>query len=196
MFQGPHLVFDIESVGLHGEGFAVGWVVVDPAVTPLELESGLAWVRRENARGTDAGREWVERNVRLDGEPTHATLFELRRFFWDRVWTPWRERKATLWADHGWPVEARFLAACADDALQVREWVGPYPLHEIATVRVAAALDPSSSDRRPNEVPVHNPTADARQSSRLLLEALAVLRARHELAKVAHEAGEPLKVTS
>lgn len=184
-FKGPHLVIDVESVGLHGEGFAVGWVVVDPALTPNELESGLAWVRRGNARGSDAGRDWAERNVRIEGEPTHATLYDLRRFFWDRVWSPWRERKATVWADHGWPVESRFLAACADDCLDVREWSGPYPLHEIATVRVAAGLSASAEERRANEVPVHNPTCDARQSARLLVEALDALAPKFAHEKVA-----------
>jgi hypothetical protein len=54
---------------------------------------------------------------------------------------------------------------------------GPYPLVDVASVRLAAGLDPLGAyDRTAGELPVHNPLADARQSARLLLEALKSCR--------------------
>jgi hypothetical protein len=82
-----------------------------------------------------------------------------------------------LAADCAWPVEARFLAACVDDQPEQRAWEGPYPLIDIASVRLAAGLDPLATvERLPSEMPAHDPLADARQSARLLIEALKVTR--------------------
>jgi hypothetical protein len=73
-----------------------------------------------------------------------------------------------------WPVEARFLAACVDDNPMTHEWSGPYPLHDLASVLMAAGRDPlAKNERLPGELPEHDPLADARQSARLLLAALA-----------------------
>src|SRR4051794_14723892 len=36
LMANPWVVLDVESVGLHGEGYAAGWVVVDAAGKELE----------------------------------------------------------------------------------------------------------------------------------------------------------------
>ena len=162
------MVFDVESVGLHGEGFYVGLVVVDE--TGKELESLTFMCDPDDVIGTPEGRDWVKTNVPKNtilGEP--MTLAEVRTAFWD-VWLLWKERGATLWADCSWPVEARFLAECVDDSAQAREWEGPYPLHEIATLALACGVNPLGTfERLPNELPAHNPLNDAAQSARLLI---------------------------
>lgn len=162
------LVFDVESNGLHGEGFAVGWVVVHDQETVAE---GIAVSRTH-----DPLTPWVVEHV-LPALPrwTHETEKDVRDRFWG-VWIDCCRQGPTLMAaDVAWPVEARFLAACVDDHRAEREWDGPYPLVDIASVRLAAGLDPLAEvERLPNELPAHNPLADARQSARLLLEALAV----------------------
>jgi hypothetical protein len=169
--DGPFMVFDVESYGLHGEGFAVGWAVVQcrPPLRDLELlADGIAV-----SRAHDPLPEWVRENV-LPHLPlaTHATAGKMRDRFWE-VWEYWREQDALLAADVPWPVEARFLAACVDDAPATRAWSGPYPLIDIASVRLAAGLDPLADEARTEfEQPAHNPLADARQSARLLMEAL------------------------
>jgi hypothetical protein len=77
-----------------------------------------------------------------------------------------------------WPVEAHFLSECVADRPQEREWQGPYPLLDVASVRLAAGLDPLATvDRLPSELPAHDPLADSRQSARLLVEALTLVRA-------------------
>lgn len=172
------MVFDVESVGLHGEGFAAGWVVVN--AKGETQGGGLAHCPPENARGSRQNLEWVKANVGLPEvngrDPDRGqwlTPREVRDAFW-RDWMWWKAKGARLAADVAWPVEARFLAACIDDDLQVREWDGPYPLIDIASVRFAAGLDPLGTEsRREDEQPAHHPGGDAKQSARLLCEALS-----------------------
>lgn len=163
-------VFDVESIGLHGEGFAVGGGVY--------LENGAAqWEFRfacpmVECAGSDEDRVWVRDNI----PPIHET-HRAPRPMRDAFWAKWEEAKkfgAVMAAECGWPVEANFLRACVADSPEQRKWNGPYPLHEIATVMLAAGLDPLAKyDRTPSELPVHDPMADARQSARLLAAALA-----------------------
>jgi hypothetical protein len=177
------MVFDCESVGLHGETYAVGWVAVDR--DGAEREAGGLWVPPGDVRGTPAGRAWAWDNAfpgRAEGwgrglEPARSAAV-MRRDFW-QTWLRWKEKGAALAADCCWPVEARFLAACVDDRPDEREWQGPYPLLDVACFRLAAGLDPlETAPRLPNELPAHDPLCDARQSARLLAEAMAVLAAR------------------
>lgn len=162
-------VFDVESIGLHGEGFAVGWVVVGKTGAIYE-ESYLACLPGA-ASGPRASREWVEKNI----PPipiTHHTPRAVRDAFWS-VWKLWKASGAVLVADCTWPVEARFLARCVDDDPEGREWEGPYPLHDLASVLLANGADPlAKRDRRDDELPEHHPLRDAKQSARLLIEAL------------------------
>jgi hypothetical protein len=167
----PYLVFDVESCGLHGEGFAVGWVVVKRGLWRT-LDEGIAVANTISWQLPD----WVRENV-MPALPyrTHVHAADVRDRFWG-AWIDWKRQGATLAADVAWPVEARFLAACVDDHRAEREGDGPYPLLDIASMRLAHGLDPLAEvTRRPNELPAHNPLNDARQSARLLLEALARL---------------------
>lgn len=123
--------------------------------------------------------EWVLHTVwPVLPEPTHATVRELRDDFWS-LWRRWHDEGALLAADVCWPVESLFLAACVADDPEARTWEGPYPLVDTSSIRLAAGFVPTAIEERlPSEEPVHNPEADARQSARLLLEALASLRSR------------------
>lgn len=165
----PYLVFDVESIGLHGEGFAVGWVVVDKDRNILD--SGLRSCPSSAARGSKEGHEWVRDHV-PDMRPSHTAPWMVRTAFW-REWQRWKVEGALLVADCAWPVEARFLAQCVDDDPLNRTWDGPYPLHDLASILLARGLDPlKKNEREPNELPEHNPLCDATQSARLLLNAL------------------------
>lgn len=163
------MVFDVESIGLHGEGWAVGWVVVDMHGTKHDY--GRHSCDPNLAQGEHEGRLWVANNVpnltEICDDPQ-----EVRERFW-AAWNHWRGKCAVLVADCAWPVEARFLAACVDDAPGEREYQGPYPLHELASFMVAAGMDPMATYERLPDEPQHDPLGDARQSARLLLQALA-----------------------
>lgn len=175
-------VFDAESVGLHGEAYAVGFVVVDAA--GKEVECGGWCVSPESVRGTAPGVGWAQDNAWY-GCGTGWGRFladrecprQVRDNFWEK-WIEYRASGAVLAADVPWPVEANFLCECVADQPRERELQGPYPLLDVASVRLAAGLDPLAAvDRLPSELPVHDPLADSRQSARLLVEALALVRA-------------------
>ena len=172
-------IIDVESVGLQGQGFAVAYVVQD--VDRNEVASAIYSAPSELARGDQGDREWVREHVEphLPKVPTHSSLIAMRTAFWED-WLYWREKGAEMWADCLWPVEARFLNACVDDYYSLpnsnikrsRKDKGPYPFHEIATVMTMVGWDATANyPRLPNELPKHNPLADARQSARLLYEA-------------------------
>lgn len=169
------MVFDVESVGLHGEGFAVGWVLVDDRGNehasgeygcPVEFaekqdDSSLAWVREHCQCITNCARPR-----------------DVRDAFWDAYegyFYGIPGRKVLLAADVPWPVEANFLCKVFTDDPRRRDRA-PYPLLDIASVRLASGLDPLATERRfDDERPAHNPRSDARQSARLLLEALRTI---------------------
>ena len=171
---------DVESIGLHGEAFAVGWSVLDE--TGEELDNGYVAIDPNLANGSDDDRQWVTENViphlpnpNIKDNFLMSPQKDMRELFWDD-WMHWQSRGATLWADCSWPVEARFLAACIDDEPEDRKWEGPYPLGEISSILLAAGKDPLANyDRLQSELPKHHPTCDARQSGRLLIEALKEL---------------------
>jgi hypothetical protein len=170
------MVFDVESVGLHGEGFAVGYVVIDH--TGNELDSGRFACPPDRASGSLKGREWVAVNV--PALPvTHATPSAVRSAFWHK-WQEWQAKGAMLVADCAWPVETGFLSLCIKDVQPVvrgcplddgpRGWEGPYPLLDAASMFFLAGIDPlASHGRLENEIPEHDPLADARQTARLML---------------------------
>jgi hypothetical protein len=185
------MVFDVESVGLHGEGFAVGYVVIE-SPSGKEIDSGFFRTTAEAAIGQVSSLRWVQENVVpaladdmlardwSDGLGSKSPK-EVREKFWQR-WEYWRTQGAMLAADCAWPVEARFLIACVDGDRMGRDCNGPYPLIDIASVRLAAELDPLGTEERlDREKPVHHPLADARQSARLLVESLTLLRQRDPL---------------
>lgn len=166
------MVIDVESLGLHGEPFAVGWVVVDGGGNVRE--EGEAWSPPSMACGTEQDRAWVTANVTRHPLATdHKDSDHVCGAFWSR-WCYWRSRGAVLAADVAWPCEARFLISCVENDIEHRPAQGPYPLVDIASIRLAKGLDPLATEPRlPHELPAHCALADARQSARLLLEALS-----------------------
>ena len=169
-----YFVFDCESVGIHGETFAVGWIVIDEAGNQL-ASAGYA-CPANLARGDDEGRAWLAQhlpdlNYNCLG-PKHV------REEFCRAWQFARNKGVTLVADCPWPVEARFLTTCVDEGLLSAE-EGPYPLLDVASVRLAAGFDPlAEAPRLLAETPLHDPRVDAKQSARLLIEAINLTRAR------------------
>lgn len=163
------MVFDVESIGLHGDGFAVGWVVINR--DGGRLDEGCISCDPSLCTGTDEGRKWVEKNVPYM-EPSSPTPQHLRNSFWHE-WRQWADRGAVLVADCAWPVEANFLSACVRLNHREREWQGPYPLHDLASVLLALGGDPLAvTGRQPDEMPAHHPLMDARQSARQLVACL------------------------
>lgn len=164
-----YFIIDVESIGLHGEGFAVAGGVY--------LENGAAqWefclaCDPASGSGTKEDRKWVLENVPVI-EITHRSPRAVRDAFW-LLWMRAKKDGAVMAAECLWPVEARFVEACIQDD-HSRNWDGPYPFHEIASVMLAAGMDPMDTyERAESEKPAHNPLSDARLSARLLAEAIS-----------------------
>lgn len=161
-------VFDVESIGLHGEGFAVAGGVYLPSGA-VQWEFSLCCPESE-AEGLQENRDWVKRNVPVM-EITNRDPSSLRLSFWN-TWEKARSEGAEMAAECLWPVEARFLQDCIRDDAQ-RLIKAPYPIHEIASIMLLAGMNPMATYKRtPSEMPRHNPLADSRQSARLLFEAV------------------------
>jgi len=169
-----YMVFDVKSVGLHGPVYAVGWVVVDE--TLLELDNGVVWCYppKPNPKTEQEDCSWAEANVlpSLNLRDTVRNTIYLMEWFCGR-WKALQDehKEIYLCADVPWPVETNFLSCCVRLAHQKPS---PYPLIDVASVRLSAGLDPvATCERRRSELPKYNPLADARQSARLLIEALS-----------------------
>lgn len=171
------MVFDVESIGLHGEGFAVAWVVVNREGE--RLDEGCIACDPADCAGTDESRLWVGEHV--PALPvTSPTKQHLRNHFWHE-WRSWADQGAVLVADCAWPVEANFLSACVKMNHAEREWQGPYPLHDLASVLLALGADALAlTERLPDELPAHHPLMDARQSARQLVACLKAHNVRAE----------------
>lgn len=153
----PLLIFDVESVGLHGEGFAWGAVLIQNGDATGEQ---LCWCPPEKARGADQLNDlaWAHQNVMAHITGRGVALRnpqEVRREFWV-LWRWAADLGAQLMADVCWPVEANFLSSCIRDDWPAREWLGPYPLLDAGTLTVAGL----TTEYAPTEP--HNPLEDAR----------------------------------
>jgi hypothetical protein len=176
MGEERYFVLDVESIGLHGEGFAVAYVVIGTSGTIAEEK--LFACPPEEARGSPDGLSWVQANV-----PPLALTATIPRHVRDQFWSHWlywKARSVKMVADCGWPVEANFLEAGVEDDPRVRSWQGPYPLLDLASFLVAVGWDPTVERSRLVDEPLHSPLGDARQSARVLVEVLKELQARTE----------------
>lgn len=95
------MVFDVESIGLHGEGFAVAWVVINR--DGEKLGEGCMACDPDTCDGAAESRLWVFENV-PPLEVTSPTKQHLRNTFWHE-WRRWADQGAVLVADCAWPVE-------------------------------------------------------------------------------------------
>lgn len=167
-------VFDVESVGLHGEGFAVaGGVYLENGA--VQWEFSFACDPEHAISDGKESERWVRSNVPLL-ELTHRLPHAIRSAFWAQ-WVRAKNDGVVMVVDCGWPVEARFLLSCIADDFHQRKNDGPYPMLDLSSLLFAAGKDPLATlSRLPSEEPRHNPLADARQSARILSETLAILK--------------------
>lgn len=185
------IVFDVESVGLHGEGFAYGAVVVSLESRHI-CEEHEVYCNPRPEWGTNEGFDFIQKNCMAPLHTRAKTYVDSPKTVRDFFWTLWErvkresEGKALLAADTAWPVEARFLARCVDDMRpsptfsnsdkdNPRYWEGPYPLIDIATLLAVCPDANVPRDEALGELPEHDPLADARHSARQMIHALNLL---------------------
>ncbi len=128
------LAVDAETDGLYGDPFAIGAVVLDESGREVDRFGGLAGAN-------EVGDVWVRANVlpHLGDLPSFSSRFELRETFW-QFWMKHRGECLCV-ADVAVPVEAGLFRLCvAVDAS--RTFLGPFPLHDVATLLLALGTDP------------------------------------------------------
>lgn len=169
MLPEKFMSLDVEAIGLHGEAFAYGYVVIDRAGNVLEQRQ--AACPRENACGDIESRMWVDQNV-PHIEPTVKYHHDLLNDFWLQ-WERLSAEGVAIVSDCGWPVETNFLSACIKVLPETRSFKGPYPMYDLTSVLMILGQNPLGTYARlPEELPAHNPLNDARQSARILSIAL------------------------
>lgn len=163
-------VFDVESVGLFGEGFAVGYTVVNESGKELDAACFSCLRKIDSYDAPESDKDWVTKNV-PPLEKTHQRPEKMREDFW-KSWKYWRGQGATMVADCLFPVESLFLVDCIMEN-DTRKQTSPYPLVDLNGVLLAKGFSPIETfERIPGEFPYHNPLADARQSARILIQCL------------------------
>lgn len=173
----PDLVMsvDVESRGLFGEAFAVGWVVCEHG---QEVSSGFVGCPYDAARPGDGepcpdDEGWVLTNVLpVLPPPSVGSPREVRDTFW-AAWAALRRRGGVMLVECGHPVESRFLLDCIRDE-PGRRAEFPRPILDLSDFLWAAGLDPLAEyPRQDDELPRHHPVHDARATARMFREVLA-----------------------
>lgn len=117
---------DAESDGLYGASFAIGVTVREDGVEIARFVGRCPYV------GTN---KWVLANVvpTLSGMPiTHDSSVKLEEAFW-RFWMVHRQNAVVI-AHCAYPVETGLFARCVKRDLEARQWCGPFPLNDVATL--------------------------------------------------------------
>lgn len=171
---------DAESTSLHGEAFAIGAVMLETA-SGCWLDKSF-WMTRNHSHVN----AFVEMHVlsALESEhATHSNLATMRDDFWRWLKSKLSMSDCIVVADCGWPVEANLLSACVADSPD-DDMDGPYPLHEVATLLLAAGMDPRGDywhlmpeDKRKRK---HHPTIDAEHSARVAIMAMEKINGKTE----------------
>ncbi len=174
-----YLFFDVETRGLFGEAFAVGYVLTNDK--GREVLSGIHCCPDFDAKPNvnddpDATETFLEQHV-LPTLP-YSDCFTTRGVR-DKFRQVWRDalrlalknnQELRLFSDVPYPCEAQFLLQCRHDEPSLVV----YPLLDVASVLFARGMDPIGTyPRHDNEKPAHNPLNDARQSARMFFTALA-----------------------
>lgn len=160
---GKFLVFDVESVGLDGEGFAVGAVVVCNG--KIESEFFFA-CDPDDAKGGEDGRDWVDKNYPVTSDRINCRDAHEVRVTFSLISDLLVRQDYILVADCPHPVESKFLTDCVRSGARERA----YPLIDIASMKVALGMDPLEKvDRLEREKPEHDPLCDARLTARELI---------------------------
>lgn len=173
-------VFDCESIGIHGEVFAVGGGIYN---LQGKAESEFLYACHQNSvKGGPNGaedpdsRRWVQLNT-PDLPITHPHEKALRRQFWQE-WMHAKTYQCAAVTETPWPVEAGFLSRCIADDPE-RYWTGPYPLFDVSSILALAGFNPLFEyPRTDDEMPKHNPLCDVRLTVRLLVDSISCVEDR------------------
>ena len=172
-----HFVFDVESIGLHGEAFAVAFMAFEDTGlgSYTILEEKCYACSSTTARGDYDDHIWVQKHVPTlpinAGDPR-----QVRALFWAKLCKWGKDEGAAIWADHSWPVDVGIIHACIQDNPVERKFIGPNPVHDICTLS-KYVLETRLSVRA-DETPQHDPRNDVKYSARVLQACLNKLNSK------------------
>jgi hypothetical protein len=130
---------DAETDGLYGEVWAIGAVVMDDKCQIVD--SFECCIRNPQLKD-----QWVIDNIlgvvtsSIKDENKIDNYDDMLQKFWD-FWMKHRESSICI-VDVGYPVESHLFRVCVDKNRQERQWNGPYPTHEVATMLFAKGINP------------------------------------------------------
>lgn len=184
--------FDVESLGLFGFPFCVGYVVMDE--DGVEHESGIfGWDFRpvmgtfsdllkvsndSQWTWTEQDHQWVLDNVLPvlpKGWDGCQSVVHMCESFYNQVWVRCKRQHENLVfvTDCPFPVETHFLQEMLTAVNRRTMDHSPYPLIDVGSVLSGFGYSPTGLFmRRSDEMPAHNPISDARQSVRHLVDVL------------------------
>lgn len=177
-----YLTFDVETRGLYGEAFAVGYVLTtDTGEVVLEGQHACQFLKAaEDLLDTTplATREFLESCVlpvapSVDCESPHEVRMKFQQV-WKRADREANLGKEDLYlvVDCPFPCEVGFLQQIRKEVGH-GSFVGAYPLIDVASMVLKDGGNPIGTfHRTDDEKPAHNPLNDARQSSRILHQLL------------------------
>ena len=197
------LFLDVEAAGLHAAGTAPISFSYDAFVGGAHVASyTLACREGETAARalSDAAKasgqfDFFGSNVlpKMGNMTFVETCRDLREQAW-QVWValnggkdirnadrPWEVEGVhyalELWGDVIWPVETAFFSVMIADGEGSRDWAGPTPILDVASVLATKGFDPFNLPRfksaRMDEGMQHHPSADNRASHAILVMAEA-----------------------
>lgn len=127
---------DAETDELYGPAFAIGAVVWEDGKFTKQFKGVLK----------DADKfvtsDWVRENCLpiADGYTQYETRADLLNAFWNFYME--NKKDAQIFADVGAPVETQVFRECVMLDLKNRQWDGPYPLDEVASILRGRGIDP------------------------------------------------------
>jgi len=168
-FGKTHLFsFDVETDDLYGETFAFGLTVWD--LRTKENVYTLGGFSELDAVTSPWCRENILPHLKetLSGDLIHiSSRREMREIFWSH-YMQWRDKSIIL-VDFQSPCEAGFMKQCVMDDLKEREWLGPYPMHDLGSMLAMLNLNPdldrfkySSCENLTKHNPIHDSITSAK----------------------------------
>ncbi len=166
----PWLVFDVESIGLYGDPFAVGLVLMNKDGDifrqrwygcNLEKHPAFMWSRPEDVK-------WCINNIPKHVKDGNCTIEEMYSSFTTLLSSAIKQNYSII-ADCPFPVEVNFLVNCER---RDRTYIGPYPLYDVSSILSALGKDPMEEYPREEGQTKHHPMWDAYVSAKQLYTAL------------------------
>ncbi len=169
----PWFVFDVESLGLFGYPFAVGWCVVDKDGKELDsswLGCSIESVRdKSNPLSDIESYNWCKENIPEEVLKGNVAQRDMYKYF-KRNLSYWQAKGCSVICDCPFPVEAKFLRRLIKRFNDIDGDIltSPYPLYDVASILAAHGKDPLKEYPRLGNEIKHHPLWDSVVSAKQL----------------------------